>query len=119
MATLQIDYDLTATDFSDIIDTAMMACSYWLADAEFYEPHDDGDPEAKLTVKSEDGEIAEVNQAKIEEAINKVLSGKLDVSPSICNDIRSAIVEDDYGYIDSYAADVLLQVACFGEVVYG
>lgn len=118
MVTLEILYSLTPTDFTDIVDTAMMACGYWIDEASFYEPYDDGDPEAKLTLRCE-GQIYEVTQSKLEEAISKVFHNEIKVSQATRGDIVSAVKEDDYGYIDSDAADVLLQTACFGEIVYG
>jgi hypothetical protein len=34
-------------------------------------------------------------------------------------DIRSAVIAQEAGNIDSDAADVIVQLACFGELVYG
>ena len=120
MATITIDLEVTNTDFSDIVDTACHCIGYWADETEFDEPHDEGDSPAKLSISCEDGEgIYEVTKADVEKAISLIIEGKVSICNTVRSDIESAIKEDDYGYIDGYAADAIIQVACFGELIYG
>jgi hypothetical protein len=122
MATITIDFEVTNTDFSDIVDTACNCIGfiYWADEVEFDEPHDEGDLPARLSISCEDGEgIYEVTKADVEKAISLIIEGKVSICNSVRSDIESAIREDDYGYIDGYAADAIIQIACFGELIYG
>ena len=123
MAKITIGFEVTNTDFSDIVDTACHCIGYWADEAEFDEPRDAGfedDLPAKLSISCEDGEgIYEVTKADVEKAIGLIIEGKVSICNTVRSDIESAIKEDDYGYIDGYAADAIIQIACFGELVYG
>lgn len=123
MATITIDFEVTNTDFSDIVGTALMCIDYWADDAEFQEPYDAGfedDLPAKLSLSCEEGvELYEVTKADAEKAMVLIAEGKVTVCDSIRADIRAAIKEDDYGNVDGYAADAIIQIACFGELIYG
>jgi hypothetical protein len=120
MATIVLAFEVTNSDFSDIVDTACNCIDYWADEVEFDEPHDENDPPAKLSISCEDGEgIYEVTRIDVEEAMIRIVEGKVSVCNTVRSDIESAIREDDYGYIDGYAADAIIQVACFGELIYG
>ena len=120
MATITIDFEVTNTDFSDIVDTALMCIDYWADEAEFQEPHDESDSPAKLSLSCEEGvDLYEVTRADAEKAMALIAEGKVTVNDSIRADILAAIKEDDYGNIDGYAADAIIQIACFGELIYG
>ena len=120
MGTITIDFEVTNTDFSDIVDTALMCIDYWADEAEFQEPHDEGDSPAKLSLSCEEGvDLYEVTRADAEKAMTLIAEGKVTVCDSIRADILAAIKEDDYGNIDGYAADAIIQIACFGELIYG
>lgn len=71
--------------------------------ATLYPAEDDDFPETVLTRES------------IQQGIEKVLSPDFRVNPQI----RAAIASGDAGQIDADAADVIVQAACFGEIVYG
>lgn len=119
-ATIEISFDLTDTDFADIADTAAMCIGYWADDIEYAEPYDSEEPGPALSFTCEDGvELYTVRKTDIEDAIEMIAGNEVTVSPGIKADIMSAIKEDDYGYIDGHAADAIVQVACFGEVIYG
>lgn len=51
----------------------------------------------------------------LQKAINQIVGKKVRVS----DDIRRWIASGDPGMIDADAADVIVQVACFGEIVFG
>jgi hypothetical protein len=117
---ITVDFELTLTDFADIVDTAGHAIGYWCDEAEYDEPYDSDDPDATYTVSCEEGtQIYTLTKADIEKAMELIAEGRIDISASIRDDVRMAITEDDMGNIDGYAADAIIQVACFGCIVYG
>lgn len=61
----------------------------------------------------------QVNDNSLYGAFRKVIEGKVQVAPDIRNYIVRAVCEGDAGMIDAEAADVLVQVALFGEIVFG
>lgn len=65
------------------------------------------------------GEAKLIDAAAIATAIQKILSGKIQISSSMAGYIASAIREDDPGQIDADAADCIVQVAMFDELRYG
>lgn len=109
----------TETDLADIADVAALYIDYWAKDFEYYEPYDSEDPEPHMTVVCEEGNRYTLNRSKVEEAICSIVYGNVDVRSDIRDDIKRAIEEDNYGLIDATAADVIVQVACFDEIVYG
>lgn len=105
----QWNVTLDEDDFLDLVDTAGYGIGYWAFS---------GAVDSKwntYTVKYfDDGERKEVVISiwMIESAIEKILNGEVQCG----YDIRKYIREDD---IDAEVADVIIQVAAFGEVVYG
>lgn len=117
---LTINFELTLTDFADIVDAAGYAIGYWADEAEYNEPYLESDPDATYTVSSEEGtEMHTLTKADIEKAMVLIAEDRMDISGDIRDDVRLAIKEDDMGHIDGYAADAIIQVACFGCIVYG
>lgn len=56
------------------------------------------------------------------DALERIMSdeiGRYFIAGYIMDYIRPAVMEDDAGYIDAEAADVIIQVAAFDEVVFG
>jgi predicted MarR family transcription regulator len=108
-----LEFQLNHENFIDIIDTACYgAIEYWAEEVEY--------AAGTLSISCEEGaEIHEIEMADMEKAIAKIMEGRVSISDSIRGDVTSAIREDDYGYIDSNAADAIVQIACFGEIVYG
>lgn len=115
-----LDFELTVDDFADIVDTAGYAIGYWADEAEYDEPYHADDPEATYAISCEEGtQIYELTKQDIERAIAMIFDNRVSTCPSIRDDVSLAIKESDMGYIDAYAADAIIQVACFGEVIYG
>ena len=115
-----LNFELTLDDFTDIVDTAGYAIGYWADQAEYDEPYLESDPEATYTVSCEEGtQIYTLTKADIEKAMVLIAEDRMDISGDIRNDVRLAIKENDMGNIDGYAADAIIQVACFGTIVYG
>ncbi len=104
-------FKLSTEDLEGIMDTAGMSCTYWADVIEV-----DGDDVRVLDV---DGTDYDTDKASIEKAFTLIAEGRIDLWGEIRRYVESAIKENDLGWIDSYAADALLQVAIFGEIVYG
>jgi hypothetical protein len=112
MQQVTLNFELTLDDFTDILDAAGYAIGYWADEAE-----PDGDT---YTVSCEEAtQIFTVSKRDIELAMASIAQNRIDVSADICHDVMLAIKEEDCSYIDGYAADAIIQVACFGEIVYG
>jgi len=60
-----------------------------------------------------------VNGEKVIAAIQDILNQNVTTSQIICDTLSKAIREDDAGYVDADVADVVLQVAVLGEIIYG
>ena len=104
-------FKLSTDDLADIMETAGMACTYW-ADEIGVDGND-------VRVLDADGIDHDTDKASIERAFTLIAEGRIDLWGEIRRYVESAISENDLGWIDSYAADALLQVALFGEIVYG
>lgn len=104
--------ELTNQEWADIIDTCGYGIAYWCneavvdEDACTYKIHDAEEDKTHFLIKSD-----------IERAYALVLDGKVHVNETI----RGYFLPDEDGDadIDAVAGDVLVQVACFGQIVYG
>lgn len=110
-----------ADQFSkDVIVTARCgAIGYWAQEVGYYASIgammiDEFDEETGETTDSH-----VVNAASIREAINSILLGSVSVNRDIAMCIWQGNKDKDAGMIDADAADVIVQVACFGQIVYG
>jgi len=63
--------------------------------------------------------IHEVNVDKVVEAISKILNNEVQAADYLVEYLRQAVANDDSGYADGDVADVVVQVATFGNIVYG
>jgi len=61
----------------------------------------------------------EVDGAGIERGIARILTPSFQINPALRRLIAGAVAEFDSGNIDAEAADVIVQDAVFGEIVYG
>ena len=71
---------------------------------------------------AEDGEAFAKDQLhflELAKAIEKIINGECNVNTAHTEVIRRAALEDDVCPMDIYDADVIVQVAMFGEIVYG
>lgn len=118
----------------DLLTTAWEGGSdYWTAPYSAHAHRRGGEPDGyageldvmKITFDSPDGDdefnepvkLAEITGADIGRAIAAVLSGTASAGDQIHKDLVDNI--NDLGACDANTADVLLQVATFGEIVYG
>ena len=116
----------TDEEFSYIMTTCLEGGSnYWInegysVDAEFKEEKDElGFPfYLFVEVKEEegDGEVinSRVTKENLSEAAAKIINNQVKVNNTIAKD-----VEEERAGADADSADALLQVAVFGEIVYG
>ena len=75
------------------------------------------DPEyAVIPVTS--GEVM-VDIPLVRKALNKIINGDIKINPNLRDLCKEAKAEWDGGMLDAIACDVIIQVAVFGEIVYG
>jgi hypothetical protein len=60
-----------------------------------------------------------VSRAGIMNAMRDILLGNVQVNIDIAMNIWQAYKDKDSFYLDAQDADVIIQVACFGDIVYG
>jgi hypothetical protein len=103
----------------DVLTEAQGACAYWAADISLDgeslivdEIVTEGEPETKRHT---------VPMFSLAAAVEGLASGKLPVRADIARYIREALLdpESELGELDWDAADVIVQYAVFGELVYG
>jgi hypothetical protein len=58
------------------------------------------------------------NLVGIADAIERIAGGEVEVAPAIREIIITAVREDDASDIDAEAADCIIQVGLFDEIVY-
>lgn len=61
----------------------------------------------------------QIDGPKIIAAMKHIIEGETPVRIDIRDYILNAVIDTDAGHIDSECADVIFQIACFGEVKYG
>ena len=100
---------LTRADFEDLCELAGYGIGYW-ADSAHVEP------DCYTVVEAESGERIEVPRVRVEQVLSELMNGKeVDVREDLVEVLRSGDVSE----WDVAAADVLIQLSAFGEVVYG
>ena len=75
------------------------------------------DPEYAV-IPVTDGKVM-VNIPSIVKALNKIINGDIKINPNLRDLCKEAKAEWDGGLLDAIACDVIIQVAVFGEIVYG
>jgi hypothetical protein len=121
-------YKVTDSEIEDIIDTAGYGINYWCVRAVV-------DSDARTYTVTQDPELAEpgdepivLEYDSIVKVAEHIANGHFEVGQHIRDyfvewlDALKADDEDSQwagGFIDSDAGDVLIQVACFAEIVYG
>lgn len=115
MSTIELTLDVPDQVIEDIIDGAGYAIGYWVESARH-------DPQAKTytLIESETGEEYKMSYQDIVDALSKVVTREVRVR----SDIREAIVLDLVDYnnasrMDAEVYDVVIQIACLGDITYG
>lgn len=77
---------------------------------------DDGEP-----VVDDDGTrtVYVITHKQIREAMLKITKGDTNLNEELTSRIAQAVKERNYCNLDAETDDCIVQVACFGEVVYG
>jgi hypothetical protein len=60
-----------------------------------------------------------ITPEKVIAAMRKIDNGDVEISPVLQKRIHEALVDRDYANLDAETDDCIVQVACFGTLVYG
>lgn len=107
-------YTLSIEAIEDTIDTAGYGIGYWASSAVV-------DDKAQ-TYTVTDGETPEtfvLTYQSIFEAVLKLSNGDVKIRKDIAQTCAIALLDYEEAEIDSEIADCIIQVACFGDVIYG
>lgn len=119
---------LTMTDISEILDAAGYGIGYWASSATSLVSDSDSKARASdlnevvYTIQDDSHHYAITMQALLDAWDRLTAPDQTDVGPMIASYFQAAIEDPDeldLGCIDSDAADVLIQIAAFDEVVNG
>ena len=105
-------FNLSQSDFDSIVDTAGYAIGYWASSAVV------DDTGSYSVTDSDDRKTYVVTRATVEQAVLD-LHLKSPLNKYLQRAIELLVVEGDASDVDADVADVLIQQACFGSVVYG
>ena len=75
------------------------------------------DPEYAV-IPVTDGKVM-VDIPLVRKALNKIINDDIKINPNLRDLCKEAKAEWDGGILDAIACDVIIQVAVFGEIVYG
>lgn len=126
--TITLKFNPPAEFFGGILETALDSCE-WVkvcdterGGAEGYIVSFEARPHWREGKPFDEGDARNdwrrINHIRIEKAIQEIIDGGLTNQP-IRDTIFDAVCEGDACYIDADAADAILQIAMFGEIVFG
>lgn len=119
MSTATIEHTMTDEDFQDVCCAASYGgIDYWVKDC-IFKPADEKNTFSRFIILTEDDEKIVITKDKVEQAMVDLWTDKIGVNDGIKNSIRWAIYEQEYGEIDSTAADCIIQATAFQEIIYG
>jgi len=110
----------------DIINQAVWGCegAPWFPSVRYKEDGEGNVESIEVAAWDQDGEEGEIGPvirltaADIASAIGDIVSGKH--GDGWCaREIRDAVLQSDAGNIDATGSEVILQVACYGDIIYG
>lgn len=117
--TLNFTIDLDDDQLEAILDSASQGINYWAEEAEIVAEEDES-PYLRIRAAGEEA-IDYASKENLETAIVKVLERS--ATPGFGGDARNDLVDclhnDCIDAIDSDTANQLVQIACYGEVIYG
>lgn len=113
--TIPKTYSLSIKAIEDTIDTAGYGIGYWASSAVI----DNKAQTYTVTDAEGDGETYALTYQNIFEAILKLSNGEADIRKDIAHECAVALLDYEEASIDSETADCIIQVACFGELIYG
>lgn len=118
--TFSIDYSLDDESFEEFIELAAPISSDWAEELEVQCSEENEDNLVVRLVVEDDEELC-VTKEHFENILFDVLVGKFDgeLKTSIINSFKRAALDGDTTMLDATDGDALLQLAAFGEIVYG
>jgi len=117
-ATIKVDCALSNEHFEDIMDTAGLIIGYW-AESASIEFIDEDSEELIYRVKELECTEYVLTKSDIETSLRDAIEGNAIVDPDIRDQFIAFCFDKDQGDLDGFAADALIQLACFQEVIYG
>ncbi|MFZ9252940.1 MAG: hypothetical protein ACO23T_11665 [Hylemonella sp.] len=116
--TFSIDYSLDDESFEDFIELAAPISSDWAEELEVQYREEDG---LVVRLVTNDDEELFITKEHFENTLFDVLVGKFDgeLKTSIIDSFKRAALDGDTTMLDATDGDALLQLAAFGEIVYG
>lgn len=129
VGTVVINTEVTKEFVSDILYTALDGgyggSYYWITDVKFKTNGAEDIMERIcetayfIDALSENSKSFVIDHDKILYSLQKILNEDITINQAIYGNILSGVKENDAGYIGADEADVILQVACFREIIYG
>ena len=104
----------------DVMTTAREGgCDYW-ADYVATERNAEGDVISMIVRDSEDADAPDaiITPAKVEEAMVKLSLGEVLIRADLRQQVITALTDPESADIDADAADCIIQVAAYGEIVF-
>jgi hypothetical protein len=116
MSKILISLDVSDEVITDIIDGAEEGgIGYWASRSV-----NDLTNRTLTITDDQDNKPTTITYDQIVNAISDLVNGRVSISSSIRDAITSDLASGDYGcYMDATCYDVIIQVALFGDVVYG
>jgi predicted DNA-binding protein with PD1-like motif len=116
MSKILIALDVSDEFITDIIDGAETGgIGYWAS----HSIHDPTNRTLTITDR-EDNKTVTISYDQIVNAVSDLVNRRVSISTHITDAITSDLASEDYGcHMDADCYDVIIQVALFGDVVYG
>ena len=125
----KVEYQVSDETITDMLDAAGYGMTYWATSMDFKARGDNLYIEVTEGEEDDDGKpkVHEATYAKLREAFGKCADPNQDLIGQWVHEYFVNAVKDrdektgeiDAGHIDASAGDVWVQIALFGEVVYG
>jgi uncharacterized protein YtpQ (UPF0354 family) len=116
MSKILIALEVSDEVITDIIDGAEGGgINYWASRS-----INDSDNRTLTITDREDNKTVTITYDQIVNAISDLVNRRVSISTHITDAITSDLASEDYGcHMDAECYDVIIQVALFGDVVYG
>jgi hypothetical protein len=119
----KVEYNVSDETITDMLDAAGYGMTYWAKSMDFKVRGDD----QYIEVVDDEGEIHEATYKALREAFGKLVDPGQDLIGKWLHEYFVDSVKDrdektgeiDAGHIDASAGDAWVQIALFGELVYG
>lgn len=118
--TFSVDYSLDDESFEDFVELAAPVSGGWAEELEVQCSEENEDDLVVRVVTNDDEELC-ITKEHFENTLFDVLVGKFDgeLKASIIDSFKRAALDGDTTMLDATDGDALLQLAAFGEIVYG